>query len=79
MTRKTAFFEGLSWFKLNNLGPALGTDLKFYTSVAKGLKLKVRRFAEVTEKKLVGEPFCYPTSKKNGMNPLGILSVPQNI
>ena len=40
---------------------ALGTNLKFYTSVAKGLKLKVRTFwrlipsfAEVTEEKLVG-------------------------
>ena len=44
MTRKTAFFEGWSWFKFNNLGLALGTNLKFYTSVAKGLKLKVRKF-----------------------------------
>ena len=41
---KTAFFEGWSWFKFNNLGLALGTNLKFYTSVAKGLKLKVRKF-----------------------------------
>ena len=44
MTRKTTFFEGWSWFKFNNLGLALGTNLKFYTSVAKGLKLKVRKF-----------------------------------
>ena len=43
------------------MGLALGTNLKFYTSVAKGLKLKVRKrlgliptFVEVTEKKLVG-------------------------
>ena len=41
MTRKTTFFEGWSWFKLNNLGLALGTNLKFYTSFSKGLKLKV--------------------------------------
>ena len=61
LTRKTAFFEGWSWFKLNNLGLALGTNLKFYTSVAKGLKLKVRKFlgpiptfVEVTGGKLVG-------------------------
>ena len=61
MTRKTAFFEGWSWFKFNNLGLALGTNLKFYTSLSKGLKLKVRRFwgliptfVEVTEEKLVG-------------------------
>ena len=49
-------------FKLNNLGLALGMGMKFYTSVAKGLKLKVRKFlrlifmfVEVTGEKLVGE------------------------
>ena len=64
MTRKTAFFEGWSWFKFNNLGLALGTNLKFYTSVAKGLRLKVEKFwrliatfVEVTVEKLVGKPF----------------------
>ena len=64
LTRKTAFFEGLSSFKFNNLGLALGTNLTFYTSVAKALKLKVRKFwrvnptfVEVTRKRLVGEPF----------------------
>ena len=61
MTRKTTFFEGWSWFKFNNLGLALGTNLKFYTSVEKGLKLKVRKFwgiiptfVEVTGEKLIG-------------------------
>ena len=52
--------------KFNNLGLALGIALKFYTSVAKGLKLKVRKFwglvptfAEVSEEKLVVVgPFC---------------------
>ena len=44
MTRKTTFFEGWSWFKFNNLGLALGIALKFYTSMAKELKLKVRKF-----------------------------------
>ena len=65
LTRKIAFFEGWSWFKFNNLGLALGTNLKFYTSVAKGLKLKVRKFwgliptfVEVTGERLVGGPFC---------------------
>ena len=50
-----------SWFKFNNLRLALGTNLKFYTSVAKRLKLKVRKFkgliptfVEVTGEKLVG-------------------------
>ena len=58
LPRKTAFFEGWSWFRFNNLGLPLGTNLKFYSSVAKGLKLKVRQFwgliptfAEVTEEK----------------------------
>ena len=61
MTRKTYFFEGWSWFKFNNLGLTLGTNLKLYTSVAKGVKLKVRQFfvliptfAKVTKEKLVG-------------------------
>ena len=43
------------------MGLALGKNLTFFTSVAKGLKLKVRNFwmliptfAEVTEEKLVG-------------------------
>ena len=48
--------------KFNNLGLALGTTLKLYTSVAKGLKLKVRKFwelnptfVEATVEKLIGE------------------------
>ena len=44
MTRKTAFFEGWPCFKLNNLGLTLGKNLKFYICMAKGLKLKVRKF-----------------------------------
>ena len=42
LTRKTAFFEVWSWFKFNNFGLALGTNLK--TSKAEKLKLKVRKF-----------------------------------
>ena len=60
MIRKTAFFEELSWFKFNNLGLALDTTLKCYTSLSKGSKLKVRKFwrliptfVEVTEEKLL--------------------------
>ena len=67
MTRKTAFFEELSWFKFNNLRLTLGKKLKFYTSLSKGLKLKVRKFwvliltfLKVTGEKLVGGPFCPP-------------------
>ena len=72
MTSPTNFYlvtqiEGKSWFKFNNLGLALGTNLKFYTSVAKGLKLKIRKFwglistfVEVTGEKLVGRAFLHP-------------------
>ena len=67
LTRKTFFFDGWSLFTFNNLGLALGTNLKFYTSVAKGLKLKVRKFwgliptfVEVPGERLVGGPFCPP-------------------
>ena len=42
--QKNQFFEGWSWFKLNNLGLGLGMTLMFYKNVAKGLKLKVRKF-----------------------------------
>ena len=68
MKKKTRFFEGLSWFKNNNLGLVLGTNLKFYNSVTKGLKLKVRNicgltptFVEFTAEKLVGGPFTPPS------------------
>ena len=63
---KNQFFEVCSWYKFNNLGLALGLALKFYTSVAKGLKkLKVRKtfgltstFIDVAGEKLIGGPFC---------------------
>ena len=42
--RKTTFFDRWSWFKFHNLGLALGMTLKFYTSMAKGLKVNVRTF-----------------------------------
>ena len=65
MTRKTNFFEGCCWFKFNNLGLARGMTLIFYTSVSKGLKLKVSRFREliptfvkVTGEKVVVGCFC---------------------
>ena len=61
-------FEGWLWFKFNNLGLALGMNLKFYTSLAKGLKLKVRKFyglvptfVKVTgEKPVWSDVFCPP-------------------
>ena len=61
--KKLLFLEEWSWFKFNSLGLALGMTMKFYSSVAKGLKLKVREFCgqsptfvEVTGERLVGEP-----------------------
>ena len=49
----------------NNLVLALGMTLKFYISVAKGVKLKVRKFlgviptfVEVTWEKLIGGLFA---------------------
>ena len=58
---------GWSWLKFNNLGLALGANLKFYTSVAKGLTLNVRMFGgldppfvEGTGEKLVEEAFLPP-------------------
>ena len=41
---ENCFFEEWSLFKFNNVGLALCTNLKFCTSVTKGLKLKVRKF-----------------------------------
>ena len=54
--QKKQFFEEWSWFKFNSLGLALSLNSKFFISVAKGLKLKVRNptFAELTGEKLVG-------------------------
>ena len=39
--QKNQFFEGWSWFKFNNYRLTLDMVLKFYTSMAKDLKLKV--------------------------------------
>ena len=44
-TGKTTFFEGWSWFNLNNLGLALGMGLKFYTSlVCRGHTIKINKW-----------------------------------
>ena len=65
---KNRFFEGRSWFKYNKLELTLCTSLKFYTSVAKGLKRKTRKlseliptFVEVTGEKLLGRPLWSPS------------------
>ena len=40
ISKNAVFFEGWSWLKFNNLGLAIGTYSKFYTRVAKEIKLK---------------------------------------
>ena len=55
-----------AWTKFIDLGLSLGVALKFATSVAKRLKLKVRQVwgliltIEVTQEKLVGGTFLPP-------------------
>ena len=68
LIRKTTFLERRSRLNFDNLGLALGMALKLYDSVAKRLKLKVRKFlgliltfVEVTGDQLVGDPFCPPS------------------
>ena len=77
MTRKIAFFERWSRFRFNNFGLAPGTNLKFCTNVAKGSKLKVRKFwgpnpkfVEVTGEKLVGGAFLPPPASWIGLSTL---------
>ena len=43
LIRKNTFFEGWPLIKFNNLELVLGMALKFYSSIVKGLKLKVRK------------------------------------
>ena len=66
--QKNHIFDGTSSLNFNNFRLALGPALKFYTSVEKGLKLKVTtflginlRFAEVTREKLVEGSFLNET------------------
>ena len=64
--QKNQFFDGYPWIEYNNLGLALGMAFKFFTSVAKGFKLKVRKFWRLIptfvryREKLVGEAFLFP-------------------
>ena len=68
---KNQFFWGMPLVQVNNLGLALVMALKFYNSVAKGLKLKGRKvwgliftLVEVSGKKLVRGSF-WPSSILN--------------
>ena len=65
--QKNIFFLKGALFKFNILGLAQGKALKFYTSVEKWLKLKVRKFwrliltfVENSEVKLEGKIFVPP-------------------
>ena len=73
--QKNRIFERWSWLKFSNLKLALGTNLKFYTSVVKRLKLKVRKFlgpiptfVEVTGEKLEGGAFLFPPTPAPHLN-----------
>ena len=59
--QKNQFFWGVLWFKFNNLRLAVGMDLKFYTSVAKGLK-PLFTFAEGKGGKADNEGLFGPSS-----------------
>ena len=61
MSIKSDFFGKWFWFTWNNSGLALGMALQFYSSVAKELKLKVRKlwgliliFGKIIGEKLEG-------------------------
>ena len=77
MGYKNQFFEGSSWFKLNNLGLAQGVPLELDVIVAKELKLKVRNrfwelisaFLKVTEEILERVPFCLFPLLNNNFGP----------
>ena len=64
MTRKTTFCEGLPWFKFNNFGVALGTNFKFYTSVAKGLKLGANSYVCRSYRGKTGTGGLFPPSHR---------------
>ena len=52
--QKNRYFEGWSWFRFNNLRLVLNKALKFYSNMAKRLKLKLRKCWG----KLVGDLFA---------------------
>ena len=65
MTRKSNFFEGYSWLKLDYLGPALAMALKLFICATNEIKIKVKTFwrliptfVEVTGE--VAKLFCPP-------------------
>ena len=51
------FFEEWSWLNVNELGRALDMAFEFYKSVAKILKLKVRKFCSLipTFREVIGK------------------------
>ena len=55
LSRYINFFDRYSWFKFSNLGLALGTTLKIFTSVAEDLKLKVLGDISHVSKRYRGE------------------------
>ena len=70
MTRKPQFFEGWSWFVLNNLGLVLETlhqcDKRFKTKSQKVFKFN-SYIGEVAGEKLVGETFLLAIPSRIGL------------
>ena len=48
LTRKPNFFEGCSWFRLYNLGLALGIVLKYLKQCGKRVKTKLQKVFETS-------------------------------
>ena len=69
MTRKIYFIDAYSWFKFNNLELAEVMTLTIYRSVAKWLKLKVKKRMGLKKdvkkdvlknfEKITGKKFCW--------------------
>ena len=74
MTRKATLLKGWSWFKFINLGLGIGMTWTFYTSVSKGLKVKVRKFWELSptflevKKKMIVRKSVNRVTQKNPGN-----------
>ena len=63
------------WLRFNKLGLALALGSKFYTSVAKGLKLKARKFWELllTFVEVIGEKLVQGMATLNSVKPVKML------
>ena len=54
--QKSCSFDGCPWFKFDNLGLSLGTNLKYYTNVAETLNQKVLAANSYVRRSYRGKP-----------------------